>query len=154
MHAARELFAGSEVMRRERQRLFANLRSGTRTLDETPPEFFTTWTELMLTAFGIECLIKAIWIKQGNQLARDGRYVPMTKNEHHDLVRLCGVAGIALDQCEINALNQISDIAGSIGRYPIARTASLTEGVRSWSSEDDEVIGNLIVRLKKELEND
>ena len=77
-HTARELLAGSEVMRRERLRHFATLKPGKTTLDETPPEFFTTWAELMLTAFGIQCLIKAIWLTQGNQLARDGRYVPMT----------------------------------------------------------------------------
>ena len=63
-------------------------------------ELYTVWTTPMLLAFGVDCLIKAIWVKQGHILARDGKYVPMCKNERHDLVRLCGVAGIALNPTE------------------------------------------------------
>src|SRR5262245_66027408 len=94
------------------------------------------WTELMITAFGIECLIKAIWIKQGNQLVRDGKYRPMTKNEGHQLVRLCGVAGIPLDSREEDVLKRISGIARTIGRYPIAKKANEIATGCSWSSAD------------------
>ncbi len=67
MHTAQTLFAGSTILTRERERACAGLRPG-----KAPIEILTFWTELMLIAFGIECLVKAIWIKQGNQLARDG----------------------------------------------------------------------------------
>lgn len=145
MHTARTLFAGSKLLKHERERSF---QSGHASI-----ESFTVWIEVMLMAFGIECLIKAIWIKQGNQLARDGKYIPITKNEGHQLVKLCGAVGFALEQREADALQRMSDIAGSIGRYPIPRRASQTEGVRSWSSEDDGIIENLISRLESVCTN-
>ena len=129
IHTARKLFAGSTILRRGRERAFANLRSREATIEILMP-----WTELMLTAFAIECLIKAIWIKQGHQLAQNGKYVPMIKNERHQLVPLCRAAGIALDRREADVLGRISDIAGSIGRYPIARRASQRKRACSWSS--------------------
>lgn len=142
MQTAQTLFAGSKILRGERER------------GKAPIEILMPWTELMLTAFGIECLIKAIWIKRGNQLARDGKYVPMTKNEGHQLVKLCRVAGIPLDSPEADALKRMSEIAGTIGRYPIARRAGqiIPTGC-SWSSVDYGIIENLIMRLKTELQN-
>ena len=104
----------------------------------------------MLLAFGVECLIKAIWVKQGNILARDGKYVPMCKTERHDLVRLCGVAGIALNPTEREALGRISRIAHSIGRYPVSRSAE-DRSQYTWGTNDDQIIEALIARLKAEL---
>src|SRR5205814_9743293 len=70
MFTARALFAGSTILARESERARANLRHG----GKAPMELLTVWTELMLAAFGIECLIKAIWVKQGHSLARNGKY--------------------------------------------------------------------------------
>jgi hypothetical protein len=106
------------------------------------------WIEIMLTAFGIECLIKAIWIKQGNQLARNGKYIPITKNEKHQLVELCGAIGFKLSERETDALERMSDIAGSIGRYPISRRARQNKSL-SWGSQDDDIIENVIVKLRR-----
>ena len=143
MHTAQTLFAASKVLKREHESARAALR-GT---GKAPIEMLTVWTQPMLTAFGIECLIKAIWLKQGNQLARDGKFVPMIKNERH---QLCGAARVALDSREADALERMSDIAGSIGRYPIGRRAREYKSV-SWSSNDDDIIENLIVKLKTQL---
>jgi hypothetical protein len=150
MHTAQALFSASTILTRERERAFAALPPGP---SKAPINIFTVWTELMLTAFGIECLIKAIWIKQGHTLARDGKYVPMPKSDTHRLVKLCGAAEIALDPRETEALERISDIAGSIGRYPIPRRVRETDhrGGLSWSSTEDQIIENLVVRLKREL---
>jgi hypothetical protein len=148
---AQALFAGSTILTRERERARENMRPG---LSKAPIELRTAWVELMLAAFGIECLIKAIWIKKGHQLAHDGKYVPMTKNDHQ-LVKLCRVVGITLDPRETDALERIADIAGAIGRYPIPRRSSPTHfrGGRSWSSTEDHIIENLVARLKMELRN-
>jgi hypothetical protein len=64
MHTAQTLFAGSTILARESERARANLRHG----GKAPIELLTVWTELMLAAFGIECLVKAIWLKQGHEL--------------------------------------------------------------------------------------
>ena len=76
------LFAASKILRRERDRVTASLRHR----KARPFEILMLWTELMLTAFGIECLIKATWVKDGHQLARDGKHIPMTQNERHQQI--------------------------------------------------------------------
>ncbi len=116
-----------------------------------PFELFMPWTELMLMAFGIECLIKAVWVKGRHQLARNGKYISMIQNERHQLVKLCGVAGIPLDARETDALERITDIADTIGRYPIPRRASQIPKGCKWSSVDSRIVENLIVRLELEL---
>lgn len=147
-YIAQTLFASSEILRREHDKVRPTLKPG-----PAPKETLTTWSELMLTAFGIECLIKAIWLTQGHQLARNGKYVPMLEKDGHRLEKLCRKAGIVLNQREEQALVELSDIAGSIGRYPIPSRARQTTDALGWSSGDDDVIANLIVRLKIELRN-
>ena len=141
---AETLFEGSKVLKRERERSF---QSGQASIYS-----FSVWIEIMLTAFGMECLIKAIWIKQGNRLARDGKYIPIIKDERHQLVKLCEAVGFALNQREADVLERMCDIATSIGRYPIPRRAGQSEGVCSWSSEDDDIIENLVVKLRTQLQ--
>jgi hypothetical protein len=63
-HTAQALFAGSKILNRERERVRSILPPPCK----APMEMLTTWTELMLTAFGIECLVKVIWTKRGNQV--------------------------------------------------------------------------------------
>ena len=147
MFTARALFAGSTILARESERARANLRHG----GKAPMELLTVWTELMLAAFGIECLIKAIWVKHGHSLARYGKYIPMLPNEGHQLVPLCRVAGIALDAREKHALERISIIARTISRYPIPRR-SHEMGSLGWSSNDTYIIENFVLRLKTELQ--
>src|SRR6202011_5040697 len=97
--------------------------------------------------------IKATWVKQGHELARDGKYVPMRKNEGHQLVRLCQVAGIKLDVSEADVLERLSIIARTIGRYPIPKLAHETRPRQfchqtgsplSWSSDDNHVVESFV----------
>src|SRR2546425_11251665 len=81
MHTAQTLFAGSTILTREDARARASLRR----TGNAPIELLTVWTELMLAAFGIECLLKAIWLKHGHELARDGKYIPIVPNDRHRL---------------------------------------------------------------------
>jgi len=143
---ARQLFAASRIVQREREQIKATLRPPC-----TAPDEFTFWVTPMLTAFGIECLIKAIWLKKGNQLAHDGKYIGMGEKEpSHQLVKLCERAGIALDPGEAVALQEISDIATSLGRYPIAKRVENERRSISWPSV---IVENLIQKLKAQLRN-
>ena len=142
---ARALFAASKAVKDERERVKSTLQDG-----PAPDITITLWTDVMLTGFGIECLIKEIWILQGHQLARDGKYVRMAKNEGpHDLVKLCDIAGIPINERETDALKRMSDIGKSIGRYPIS-TAAETK-VHYWSLKDDDVIENFVARLEAQI---
>jgi hypothetical protein len=153
IHTAQTLFAGSTILTREHARVRAKLRR----TGKAPIELLTIWTELMLAAFGIECLVKAIWLKHGHQLARDGKYIPIVQKEGHRLVRLCRAVGINMDTREQEALERISIIGRTIGRYPIALSAYETQERQfhkhtgsplSWSSDDDRIIESFVTRLK------
>ena len=146
-YTADTLFAAATILSRQYERVRSTLPRGSGRL---PMELYTVWTTPMLVAFGVECLIKAIWVKQGHVLARNVKYVAMCKNERHDLVRLCGIAGIALNPAEREALGRISRIAHSIGRYPISRSAE-DRSQYTWGTDDDRVIEAFIARLKAEL---
>ena len=144
-HFAQALFAASAILRRERERETANLHGS----GVAPIEMLTVWIEPMLASFGIECLVKALWVRQGHEIVRDGKYVPIIKKEGHRLVPLCEAVGIPLDGRERDTLQRISAIARCIGRYPIPLRSSEPYG--DWSSEDDRVIENFVLRLKRQL---
>jgi hypothetical protein len=142
---ARALLAASETIEDERERVKSTLPDG-----PMPDITITNWVNIMLTALGIECLVKTIWILQGNQLARDGKYVGMTKNEGpHELVKLCNIAGIPFNERETDALQRMSDIGKSIGRYPIGKAADTK--VRYWSLTDDDIIEDFVAKLKAQI---
>jgi hypothetical protein len=149
---ADDLFASSFVLNHERERVEKPLETGPRPL---PIENRTFWVELMLAAFGIECLIKAVWLKQGHQLARDGKYQPMMAKEGHRLEKLCRAAGISLSSNEEKTLTRLSDIAASAARYPIPNRVSQRDMMIGWSDPHDyDVTENFIARLKSELQKD
>jgi hypothetical protein len=132
---AQALFAGSTILTRERERARENMPPG---LSKAPIEMRTLWIELMLAAFGIECLIKAIWIKKGHQLARNGKYIEIILNERHRLVPLCQAATLApqrtrrsTDRCHSHEqLDTTSDsITGNSLNFPsvFSKARSLAE---------------------------
>ncbi|HZR78957.1 MAG TPA: hypothetical protein VFA58_07090 [Chthoniobacterales bacterium] len=156
-HAAQALFAGSGILTRERTKATVGLKG---LVKNAPIELLTRWIEVMLAAFGIECLIKATWVQAGHKLAQGGRYAPMCQNEGHNLVRLCGVAGIELNADEKDTLERMSIIARSIGRYPISKNAQETRPRTFyrhsgtpflWSSNNEEITSNFVRRIKTDL---
>jgi hypothetical protein len=141
---AQALLAARAILRRKRERDDESSR-----IWSCPKEMLTVWIEPMLTSFGIECLVKAVWVKQGHEIARDGKYITIVKDEGHRLVPLCKEIGIPINNRERDTLQRISAIARSIGRYPIPLRSS--EPQCDWSSEDDRVIANFVLRLKTQL---
>ena len=98
----------------------------------SPPLYMGTWQELMLSAFAIECLLKGLWVKKGNTIARNGKYLPVTKSDNHDLVGLMKAVAIPNQPHHDEVLERLSIISKSIGRYPIAKRAK-DSMMRTWS---------------------
>jgi hypothetical protein len=99
--------------------------------EEAPSERFPTFDEyrihdviVMLRAMAIECLLKALWLKSGNKLAKNGKYCPIPNAKDHDLLSLYNAIAdnyqITLTKGEKDFINRLS---GNItaGRYPIQR---------------------------------
>jgi len=141
-NTAGRLLADSATLRRKTRRIRNSLRHGAK----PPPEMLTVWTEVMLAGFAVECLIKAVWLKTGNELVRDGEYKGILRNERHQLVPLCDRIGIPLSSTERRSLHGLSRIILGVGRYPIPRKPS--EAAISWGSKDNSVVSTFVERLK------
>jgi hypothetical protein len=149
LRSSQELFASAEILRREREKEESVL-SGSSGI--TPVEFLTVWSELMLLAFGIECLLKSYWVSNGNKLAEKGNYKHTKKGEKpHDLVDLSKTVGISIDKTEENTLKTLSVISRGVGRYPACKSYLGDDFGIGWSFVDDNVLQQLIIRIKKEI---
>jgi len=141
-NTASRLLADSATLRRKTRRIRNSLRHGAK----PPLEMLTVWTEVMLAGFAVECLIKAVWLKKGNELVRDGKYKGILRNERHQLVPLCDRIGIPLSSTERRSLHGLSRTIVGVGRYSIPRKPS--EAGSSWGSKDNSVVSTFVERLK------
>jgi hypothetical protein len=72
---------------------------------------------LMLRAFGVEALLKAVYLDRGGVLARGGRYVAPT-NRPHDLGALAGAVSVDVAKSAATSLAKLEYWIQQ-GRYPI-----------------------------------
>lgn len=115
----------------------------------------TDSAQRLLTGFAVEALIKAGWLKKGNTLTVDGRYIGMPceqKRNWHSLSKLCDDADIALTSPEREILGKLSDCIKYQGRYPVARHWEHMEPIFYWSYKWDLAIARLVTRLWRQLE--
>jgi hypothetical protein len=115
----------------------------------------TDQVELLLTSFGLEALLKAVWLKAGNAIVADGKYVGLPcerqRKRWHDLVAICDDVGVRLSKSQRHILKVLSDVGRYHGRYPIARHWEQMGPIFCWSEEWDITIGQLITRLWRQL---
>lgn len=83
----------------------------------------------MLRAMATECLLKALWLKHGGKLAKNGKYLGVLKKNEHDLHKLAKAVSekskseIVFTKRELDLLEQASYWIFS-GRYPIQKAYS------------------------------
>ncbi len=129
-----------------------------------PRPYMGSWTELMLYAFALECLIKSLWVRQGNKLAENGKYKNLINHENHNLLKIAKKVNFPIllnPHLEI-ILEKLSYIGKNIGRYPIPKKWSETSIFRqrggsqsvelSWSTEDQLHLEKLINQFKEVVE--
>ncbi len=118
----------------------------------------------MLRAMATECLLKALWLKHGGILAKDGRYVGVLKKKEHRLDELAKAVSrksqVIFTGRELELLEQASYWITS-GRYPIQREYSYlvplskrdgTVAPRQfWRGDPVEELQALIAKLQKAL---
>lgn len=78
----------------------------------------------MLMAYAIECALKALWVRRGNRLVINGRYVGIRGARDHQLVQLASVVGFTPTRREAAVLDHFTKAAMFVGRYPIAKGVS------------------------------
>ncbi len=158
--AADDLLAASQVLRERAESFDPNsLAVG----DPIPAEGRLGAVELMLRGMAIECLLKALWLRHGNTLVKDGRYVGVHGAGDHDLPQLASASKFAISDLETDLLRRLSHFIQYGGRYPVPREAAKLKPTRTpgggavpattWSSPaDGKLFDALVLRLSSVLQ--
>lgn len=77
----------------------------------------------MLLGYSLECLFKALWLRNGNELVRDGRYIGVKGANDHDLVQLARASKFSPTPNELAVLKRLTNFLRFAGRYPVGKTA-------------------------------
>ena len=129
----------------------------------TPPEIMTLSTELMLRGYAIECLLKGIWVSQGNQIVQNGKYIGVTGANQHNLIELAKKVNLRLTNQEKDILIRLTNCVTGFGRYPIQkkwsiskirkkRDGTVTPSGTYWGSPNDyNCLEKFITKLKTEI---
>ncbi len=76
----------------------------------------------MLLGYAIECAMKCYWVKRGNQIVQNGRFIGVPgAGAEHNLVQLAKVVNFAPTQREADVLTRLAKFIRFAGRYPIAK---------------------------------
>jgi hypothetical protein len=117
----------------------------------------TTWVSLMLRAFAIECLLKAIHVKAGNALGTGGKMTSGFPGKH-DLVAMWEALNLPpLTPARRSVLTKLTAISTSIGRFPVAINSTRDNPspgtlVRmQWHTGESQVVAELVNDLKSRL---
>ena len=112
--SASNLFAASMILRQEEEKERERLLEEENHLEPISVAINTGEAQRLMTAFGLEALLKSVWLKTGRQLVADGKYVGLPcenkKKKWHNLVAICDDIGILLEPSERHILKSLSDI--------------------------------------------
>lgn len=77
----------------------------------------------MLLGYAIECSLKGLWLRRGNEIIKNGKYVGIPGVPDHDLLRLSRAVGFMPKPAEADVLQHLTKFIRFAGRYPVAKTA-------------------------------
>lgn len=149
MMSADELLAVVRVLKRQRKTIKADdVRDG----DLFPDEGRGGAVERMLQGFAVECLLKGLWVKQGNKIVSGGKYVGVTGvRGQHDLLKLAKAVGFAITDEQEDLLNRLTFFIKVAGLYPIPTQEGDGSGVCWKSPADDQILEKLVKEMLGKL---
>jgi hypothetical protein len=116
--SAEDLLAASRLLRKLRNAFdIESVGVG----DDIPDEGRIHPVELMLRGFAVECLLKALWLKRGEKICVNGKYVGVKKAGDHALPQLWDANNLSFTVHQRDVLKRLSIFMTSVGRYPIAK---------------------------------
>ena len=155
---AQDLLAAASVLRQRREKCPPDV-----TDDLVGSQWRIHPPELMLRGMAVECLLKALWVKRGNRIVKDGEYVGVPGAGSHNLVQVAGVLQLRLSRPEVDLLRRLTEFIEYGGRYPVPRNAQDLRPIRrpgggkapgtGWFTPGDQLLfDNVIRRLEKALD--
>ena len=128
---ADSLLSAEGLLRKARIDYYKTTIKGIKVGQDIPPEGKIFNVELMLKGFAVECLLKALWVKKGNTLARAGKFLKIPGVGNHRLVQLANKVGLNIREKHTSLLRRLEIYVTSIGRYPIAENWETTKITRA-----------------------
>jgi hypothetical protein len=117
-----------------------------------------TWKSRMLRAYAVECLLKAIYVKNGNKLGDGGELDKGAFPTNHNLVSMWRrVCLPSLTPERQSLLMKLSHISTSLGRYPIAmrydkpKPDVANNSQMAWTTSEDQALATIMAELKTYL---
>jgi hypothetical protein len=110
---------------------------------------------LMLRGMAVECLLKALWIKNGNKLTVNGRFLGIPRTGSHDLNQIAAEVGVKRNALEVDVLRRLTHFIEYGGRYPVPKRVEamkLTESplggksiATTWTTPSDNLVFDGVV---------
>ena len=105
---------------------------------------------LMLKAFGIECLLKGVYLVRGNKIVINNK-IKKFNAKPHDLVEICKEFNVSISIQEKEMLEQLTATARNIGRYPIAKNINEKSNI-IWTEPNSSIaLQKFIDKLLEEI---
>lgn len=113
------------------------------------------WKILMFRAYAIECLLKAVYLKNGNRLASGGSFIHTALPKGHNLVAMWKLVSLPpLTKEWRGLLEKLTQISTSLGRYHIGlawnkpKPNLAKNSIMDWTTGEDQVLESIIRELK------
>lgn len=152
--SADSLLAAEGSLRKARIVYYTTTMQRIKVGQEIPPEGKIHNVEIMLKGFAVECLLKALWVKKGNALARDGKLLKIPGVGDHKLIQLAKKLELQIDEKQTSLLRRLEIYVTSLGRYPTGVNWETTKITRSsggpptsWSMPSDDLLFDEFIRL-------
>jgi hypothetical protein len=76
----------------------------------------------MLLGYAIECAMKCYWLKSGNKIVKNGKFIGVPgAGDGHNLIQLSKIVGFSPTRREADVLIGLAKFIRFAGRYPIAK---------------------------------
>ncbi|MGP0630275.1 hypothetical protein ACTRW9_11230 [Nitrospina sp. 32_T5] len=113
----------------------------------------TFMSHLMLRAFALECLYKAIWLTQGNELYDNGSFKGIDGYKGHNLEKVAQGVSLYdnLNDVQKRVLSVLSQF-NERGRYPVLNKPKDVQKLLGWCvSNHDPAFDEIVAMLYSEL---
>jgi hypothetical protein len=155
--SADSLLAAEGLLRKERTIYYTTTAQSIKAGQEIPPEGKILNVEIMLKGFAVECLLKALWVKKGNELAHKGKLHKIPGVGDHKLIQLAKKMELQIDEKQTSLLRRLEIYVASMGRYPMGvnwETTKITKASGGpptcWSVPSDDLLFDRFIGLVQE----
>jgi hypothetical protein len=107
------------------------------------------WSELLLLGYALEAFLKALLLKRGRLLYKNGKF---KGRKDHDLVKMANEIGYLLTRPQQNLMQELTKVVKWAGRYPVHLRGPEPESVYWNGRRAYDLLESLMESLRTELD--